>query len=132
MTADRLTGHVIGTDISLDEPNVVTLVSEKGADLIADIGSSAERDGAMLAPGLSIDAFDPRIAAGVVGFLGLRMWDRLHPVWRGPLGLLDQVDIRVSIDRFAELPRARRRAFCKALPNKPHLTWWVEGVKVQD
>lgn len=131
-TKERLSARVVGRDIAYDGPNRVALSADRGRDLIAAIGADAGAvTGANLVEGVSVEAFDPDVAAGVVGYLGMLMWDRLHPGWRGPLGLLDRVEVRVSIDGYAQVPSDLRRAFVKALPYNPKITWWVEGEEVR-
>jgi len=133
VTRERLSARVVGQDIAYEAPNRVVLSTVKGRELIAAIGDDADdTPGARQVEGVAVETFDPTIAAGVVSYLGILMWDRLHPGWRGPLGLLDNVEVRVSIERYEEVSAPLRRAFMKALPYYPGVTWWVEGEKVRN
>ena len=133
VTSDRLSARVVGRDIAYEAPNRVALSTVKGRELMAAIGDDADdMPGARQVEGVAVEAFDPNIAAGVVSYLGILMWDRLHPDWRGPLGLLDNVEVRVSIERYDAVSARLRRALMKALPYYPGVTWWVEGEKVSN
>ncbi len=129
LTPDRLTTRVVGRAIEYTGPNRVALERRGGTNVIAAIGDDADRvPGAKVVPIVADESFDPTIAAGVVGYLGLLMWDRVHPGWRGPLGLLDRVDVWIAIPGFEQLDAAPRAAFLKALPHRPSLslTWRVD------
>lgn len=133
LTRERLLARVVGRGVSYDGPNRVALMEYKGRDRITAIGDDADDvPGARVIEGVAVEWFDPGISAGLVGFLGMKMWDQLHPGWRGPLGLLDSVDVRVSIERYDSVPTEVRRAFTKGLPYNPKITWWVDGEKVRD
>jgi hypothetical protein len=138
ITAERIAARVIGRPLAFEGPNRVAVVPHKGREVVAGIGDGDTGvlgadgvSGARLVDVVADDAFDAPIAAGVVGFLGVLMWDRLHRGWRGPLGFIDHGGVRVAIDGYTGLDPATRRAFTRALPYNPNLTWWVEGAEVR-
>jgi hypothetical protein len=128
VSRERLLARVVGKDIAYEAPNRVALSKDNGTERIAAIGDDADDvQSDRVVEGVAVDSFDPVIAAGVVSYLGMHLWERLHPGWRGPLGMLDSVEVRVSIEGYDAVPSALRREFIKTLPYNPNMTWWVGG-----
>jgi hypothetical protein len=131
VTRERLRARVLERDISYDIPNRIALTTEKRA-LIAALGDDAvETPDRRVVEGVGVTVFDPRITAGIVELLYLMMRSRLRPGWRGVLGVLDRVRVRVALEGYGSVPHADRRSFTKQLPYEPRTTWWIEGERIR-
>jgi hypothetical protein len=133
LTYERITARFDDGTVKFDEPAIVYWkLDRKGNRYIVGIGSDQlDRESATVEPALSQIRFDPVLAASIVSYAVMKVWNDLRPKWGGILMTLDSVTARVTLENYDHLTPQEQKLFKSALRPFPRLSWWVNGEKVK-
>ena len=133
LSSTRIRALLRDGTVVFDEVAVVALKPKgNGENDVVGIGSDRiDLEGTTLVPVVSQIQFDPDLAAVVVGYVTLKVWNDMRPGWRQVQMLLDRMDAWIAVEGYERLTKEDQRRFTKALRPFPRLTWWVAGEKVR-
>jgi len=118
--ADFLRAEIPGTSHRFDRPNRADLSSNSRGLQLDAVGA-----GSRLA--YDPESFDPFLTGNVVDYLRLMLWSRMR---RFPMGLLDRMDVRLTLAEYHLIPPDLRGRFEAALP-RMRTRWWINDEPVR-